>query len=183
MQRAGYVLVGGASSRMGCDKALLPYRSSTLVEHIAGTVRSVAGSVTLIGPPERYGTLSLPIISDRETGYGPLGGIITALAQSAAEANLIVACDMPNVDAEVLAELFEAAEASPALWECVAPRSTSGLEPLCAVYHRRALPKLMQAIEAHELKLRSILEKLTVLEVEGMAQDQFRNLNSPEDFR
>ena len=62
--RAGFVLAGGRSSRMGRDKALLPLDGHTLVDHIAGLVQRAAGNVTLIGPPERYATLGYPVIPD-----------------------------------------------------------------------------------------------------------------------
>ena len=58
---AGFLLVGGRSTRMGRDKALLPYRGVTLGEFVAGEIRMATGSVTLIGPPERYQHLGLPI--------------------------------------------------------------------------------------------------------------------------
>ena len=66
--RAGFVLVGGASSRMGSDKASLPFRGGALVEHVAAAVAEAAGNVTLVGPPERYRDLGLRIIPDRYPG-------------------------------------------------------------------------------------------------------------------
>ena len=93
---AGFVLVGGNSTRMGRDKAQLPLHGRTLVEHIAGAVAEAAGSVTLIGAPERYPDLGIRMLPDSRPGAGPLGGICTALASTDAEWNLIVACDMPG---------------------------------------------------------------------------------------
>src|SRR5437763_12141966 len=104
--RAGFVLVGGASSRMGRDKARLPFRGRTLVEHIAAAVAEAAGSVTLVGAPERYQSLGLPIIPDTRPGEGPLAGILAALGASQAGWNLIAACDMPVISAPFLKSLL-----------------------------------------------------------------------------
>src|SRR6058998_1400393 len=95
--RAGFVLVGGRSSRMGRDKACLPLQGRTLLEHVAAAVAAAAGSVTLVGSPERYQNLGFRVIADSLPGCGPLGGIHTALGASPADWNLIVACDMPGI--------------------------------------------------------------------------------------
>ncbi len=91
---------------MGRDKALLPYRGVTLVEHMAQAVHAAAGSVALIGDPVRYSSLGYPVYPDKFAGCGPLGGIYTALSVSSTDWNLIVACDMPGVTAEVLQVLL-----------------------------------------------------------------------------
>src|SRR3981081_963293 len=77
--RAGFVLVGGNSSRMGKDKARLPFGGGTLAEYVAKAVREAAGSVTLVGAPERYLSLGFPMLTDIRKGAGPLSGIHTAL--------------------------------------------------------------------------------------------------------
>ena len=99
---------------------------------VAAAVARAAGNVTLVGHAE------LPAIPDRYPGEGPLGGILTALHHTSADWNLIVACDMPEVSAAFLAELLARAMRSRA--DVLLPCGPDGLpQPLCAVYHRRAL--------------------------------------------
>ena len=76
MEPSGFVLAGGLSSRMGRDKALLPYRGKTLVEHVAETVSEAlpesSRPVAIIGDPGRYGNLGYPVHPDSVPGCGPL---------------------------------------------------------------------------------------------------------------
>src|SRR4051794_13836057 len=93
--RSGWVLAGGRSSRMGRDKALLDLGSGPLAAQVAGLIAQTCGSATLVGDPARYADLGFPIIPDNAPGLGPLSGIEAALAATASDWNLIVACDMP----------------------------------------------------------------------------------------
>ena len=154
----GFVLAGGRSSRMGRDKALLPLDGSTLLEQVAARVRAAAGSVTLIGPPERYSSLGLPVAADLIEDCGPIGGVYTALKISSAPWNLIVACDMPAVTTGFLAGLLEAARGADA--DCLVPETDRGLHPLCAVYHRRAVTALQHAIRHKSFKMHDLLRSL-----------------------
>src|SRR5215831_2146120 len=95
----GYVLAGGASRRMGTPKALLPFRGRTLIEYVAGEVLTAAGNVTIVGRPELYAGLGFDAISDAQPGFGPLGGLLTALSSADAEWSLVVACDLPRITA------------------------------------------------------------------------------------
>ena len=175
MNCSGYVLAGGRSSRMGRDKARLPFRGGDLVSAVAGAVAHAAGSVTLVGHPE------LPSIPDRYPDGGPLGGILTALHHTAADWNLIVACDMPEVSAAFLAGLLARAIQSPA--DVLLPAGPDALpQPLCAVYRRRS----GAVMEDHFVRgVRRVTEALAGLEVEPVAVAEllyFQNVNTPEDW-
>lgn len=180
-RRAGFVLVGGASSRMGRDKAALPYRGRTLVEHVASAVAGAAGSVTLVGAPERYQALGFPLLADRHPGAGPLGGIHTALAAARGEWNLVVACDMPAVTAPFLRSLLDAAEASAA--DCLLPAGPSGrLEPLCAVYHARCRDEIARALGRDVRKVTEGLAGLRVTTWQVADSHWFSNVNTAEEW-
>jgi molybdopterin-guanine dinucleotide biosynthesis protein A len=178
---AGFVLVGGNSSRMGRDKARLPFQGKTLVEHIAAAVAEAAGSVTLVGAPDRYQSLGLPMFADTRMGAGPLAGIHTSLSASTAPWNLIVACDMPGISASFLRSLMSAAEASAA--DCLLPAGPSGLpEPLCAVYHRRCLDSIGAALDRNVRKVTDGLQGLRVAILSVAESDWFWNVNTPEEW-
>ena len=180
MRHAGFVLVGGRSSRMGRDKALLQWHGTPLAQHVAQAVRQAAGSVVLIGDPSRYGGLGYEVRADERPGLGPAGGVATALRLGRAEWNLIVACDMPNISPEALGLLLERTQTSQA--NCVVPvASNFEMEPLCAVYHSRCLDPLDRAIRANRLRMKDLVVELGADLVPGLEPHCLANFNTPED--
>lgn len=99
----GIILAGGRSRRMGTDKALLEIDGETLLARTTRVVATVVPEVLIVGrtslPPELTGT---PAVLDAYGEAGPLGGIATGLAHSGAERVLVVACDLPYLQVEVL---------------------------------------------------------------------------------
>jgi molybdopterin-guanine dinucleotide biosynthesis protein A len=175
---AGYLLVGGRSSRMGSNKALLPFGGGALAAHVARAVEAAAGSVTLVGPGEG---LPFPAIPDLFPGEGPLGAAVTALRHSGAEWNLIAACDMPELSAEFLSGLI--AEARGCGVEALIPLGAEGVpQPLCAMYHRECLAAFEAAFAAG---IRSMKEAVKTIRVQWLTPKEFkyfRNVNTPEEW-
>jgi len=166
---------------MGRDKARLPFQGRTLVEHVAAAVAEAAGSVTLVGAPDRYRNLALPKLADTRTGIGPLAGIHAALNASKADWNLIVACDMPGISAPFLRSLITAAESSGA--DCLIPSGPSGLpEPLCAVYNLRCLPSIAAALDRNVSKITDALAGLRISAWKIAEARSFWNANTPEEW-
>jgi molybdopterin-guanine dinucleotide biosynthesis protein A len=183
MRTAGYVLAGGASSRMGRNKALLVLRDRTLIEIVASAVREAAGTVSIIGSPEIYVPFGFPVIPDRLPGLGPLGGIETALSTTTAGWNLIVACDMPRVTPFLLRRILAEADAHPDAG-CVLPVSAGGLvEPLCAAYHKRILPAVSQALAAGTRKVTDALPRESIHYLRMPDDLAFQNINTPDEWR
>lgn len=179
MHAAGFVLVGGLSTRMGRDKALLSAGLQPLAAQVAAKVAAVAGNVALVGEPERYRHLGFDCFTDRRPGTGPLGGIEAALASRRGELNLIVACDMPGLDAGLLRTLLWQAEGTGAL--CVVARDGSGvIHPLCAVYRSACLPLIERALDAGRLRLMDIIAELdaSFCDIDGTIW----NVNTPQEW-
>jgi molybdenum cofactor guanylyltransferase len=180
-EAAGFVLAGGRSRRMGVDKALLGACGDTLLDRAVRVVREAAGNVTIIGEPARYAHLGHAVIADLRPGLGPLGGIVTGIMHSKRRWNLFIACDMPRMEGRLLKQLLREARGSPDEDGAVAV-SASGVEPLVAVYHRRALPVLTDALDRNILKMRTVVELLQVKLVVVPDHDKFCNINTPEDW-
>ena len=175
---AGWVLVGGASTRMGRDKALIEVGGKPLALAAAEALGSLCDSVALVGDPERYKTLGLPVISDRQRGAGPLSGIEAALGATRSEWNLITACDMPALDASLLRDLADSASGDAAI-----PQYPDGrIEPLCAVYHRRCHALAAHALATGIRRISDFIARLKVRYVQVTDPEPFLNLNTPEDL-
>ncbi len=191
-QAAGYVLAGGASSRMGSNKALLDFEGRPLVARAAAVVAATGIAVTVVGRPELYAPLGLQAVPDEEPGLGPLGGIATALAHSHRPWNLIVAVDLPFLTPEWLAALVDRAIASKSA-RAILPRSERGLEPLCAVYHRDCLPGIRSALARGVRKVTDGLAGPPPCPIEQIPPDEWKrfapggrlleNINTLPDYR
>lgn len=164
---------------MGQDKARLVWNSHFLIEDVAAKVSNVAGNVALVGQPERYSDLNLECLPDLHPGLGPLAGIEAALESGRGELNLILACDMPEVEPAWLENLLRTAERTRTL--CVVTRENAGtIHPLCAVYRTACLDAVRTAIQARRLKLTEFIRDLNphYLDTGG----RICNINTPGEW-
>jgi molybdopterin-guanine dinucleotide biosynthesis protein A len=183
--RAGFILAGGKSSRMGTDKAFVDFGGQTLLERALAVMGAACERVTIVGDPakfEKYG----PVVADMFPGCGPLAGIHTALTHSLAELNLMLAVDMPFVSRELLAFLWATAESGDAI--ITVPSVGKGLQPLCAVYRRDFAPVAEEALRAEKYKIDAAFSKISIraidkdeLRTAGFSEQSFFNVNSPQD--
>ena len=179
MQAAGYVLVGGNSSRMGRDKAFLPGQFRYVLDDVAESVRSATGNVTLIGNPDRFREFHYPCLPDLRPGLGPLSGLEAALASTDCDLNLVLACDMPALDVDHLRLLIGRAQAS--VSKCVATEDVTGrIHPLCAVYKRECLPVIQCRLNEKRLSAMGLLDDLGTEYLR--VQSAIENLNTPEEW-
>ncbi|MGA2718471.1 MAG: molybdenum cofactor guanylyltransferase [Candidatus Acidiferrales bacterium] len=138
---AGFILAGGASSRMGRDKGLLELGGAPLILHTARLLESFVSDVTIVGSPRRYAALGLSAIEDDayaqgrdKSRCGPLAGIATALAATTSRWNLMAAVYRRECGAPLATALAGGVrKVSDAIKHCrvdlVYPREWCGIDP------------------------------------------------------
>lgn len=92
------ILAGGASSRMGFDKAQLMWRGRAFVEHLAEQLRAQCRDIAINSnaPAADFASLHVPLLRDPfAERRGPLAGVLAALEYSTTEITLVVPCDTP----------------------------------------------------------------------------------------
>ena len=182
----GFVLAGGTSSRMGRDKAQIPWGEGTLLTHAIERLEIVASRVLVVGavPAQK---LVVPVLADSFQRVGPLAGIHAALTSSSTDWNLIVAVDLPLLTTTLLTWISDFRNGATQL--AIIPRVKSRLQPLCAVYHRDLLPEINAALSIQRSSIHRLLEQLSTRIIEedelianGFASEMFLNVNTPEDL-
>lgn len=184
----GVVLCGGRSTRMGADKALLVFEGESLLARAARVLAPITPDLQLAcGPQERYAEFGWRLLVDSALDLGPLGGLEAALADGTVEWVLVLACDMPSIDTEILARLLEEARARD-LDVCLV-RSERGLEPLCGAWRATMLVPVRRTLARGERRVVAPLEEpradgtlprvgfVDVVDVECVL-----NLNAPGDL-
>jgi molybdopterin-guanine dinucleotide biosynthesis protein A len=185
----GFILTGGASSRMGTDKARLSLGGLTFIERIAGALQLITADISFVSTrPETFG-LSLPVVADIHRDCGALGGLHAALRACRAPWAAIVSCDLPFVTGELFGRLGEFRDEET---EAVAPLQLDGRpQPLCALYSpARCLARVEQLLQEGERRPRVLLRQVrtrwvapTELSDLRDAELFFLNVNTPEDYR
>ena len=191
------VQAGGLSSRMGCDKARMAFCGEPLIERILGRLARVAGElvVTTSRPSElayleqrTFDGLMPRVVMDLDGPAGAMRGIASSLTAAQLPLVAVVACDMPFVSPELIAELADRVEGE-ALDVCV-PREGRGIEPLCAVWRRDVCAPVARELLDQDLqRIRCLigrvhagyLDEPQIVEVAGSTLC-FENVNTPEEF-
>ncbi len=186
MKISAAVLAGGKSSRMGTNKALLELRSCRIIDHALNELHQVSNDVLLItNTPEVYRGLTVRTASDVLPGYGPLSGIHSALVHAKNDSVLVVACDMPFVDANLARLMMDSA----ADFDVVIPKVDGYYEPLFAIYGKKCISAIEQCVQQGKLRVVDFFAYVKVKcvnkkEIAAVADLErvFYNVNTPKEL-
>lgn len=142
----GLILAGGKSTRMGQNKALLDYRGQDQITWGQNLLRPFCSEVFLSCQYDSdYPAHDLPKIADRFLGLGPLSGILSAFYHNPNRAWLVIACDLPFLDAALLSELTQ--KRNPLkLATAIQAEGNPFSEPLICIYEPQAYKRLLDML-------------------------------------
>ena len=178
------IIAGGASTRMGRDKAALEIAGATLLERLIASGRALGVEVLVVGraaPPhqQRAGVRFVP---DEQPGQGPLGGLVTALAHAPLVA--AVACDLPGLDDAGLRWLLGLAGLRGEA-DGVATVTPAGIEPLFSLYAGRCLAAARARLASGQRALHRFIAAGDFVRVDAppWLLPRLANVNTPEDWQ
>ena len=178
----GIVLAGGKSGRIGMDKGLMEWNGRMLVQYSIEALRPFCRQILISTNNEEYARFGFPLVEDKYPHIGPLGGLHASLSVSGSRHHMVLACDMPLVDHEIIRLLLAGSDN----FQAVVPVVNKRLIPVCGYYHSSVLPVLEKEIGAGLYKSALFLQRLRVNELlitNPVLQNKFFNVNSIEDFK
>lgn len=175
------VLAGGGSSRMGTPKSLLEYHGTPLLEYILDNLSAYFGEMLISANEE------LPLVfggvrrvPDKVPGYGPIGGIVSCLAEATFDRVFVTACDIPTINSGLIGEMLRLGRRC----DVVVPRTQQGfLEPLHALYRRETLPWIEGVMARGEKRIRAMYEQVKTCYIDLRPDQELMNINTPEEYR
>ena len=182
----GVVLAGGASRRMGSDKARLQLPDGSLmIKRVLGRLSKVcARAAVVVDRPDRYADLALQadVIVDTVPRAGPLSAVCDAVDVIETDSALVVACDMPHLDIGLLRHML----ARPRTYDALVPIHNGKPQVLHAIYTKRCLPHARQLLAAGDRSLQALVRAVAMEFIEedewrayAPAGASFTNLNAP----
>ncbi|SNB46005.1 formate dehydrogenase accessory sulfurtransferase FdhD [Geobacter sp. DSM 9736] len=182
----GVILAGGSSSRMGSNKALLPYGNATLIETLHRQLDRLFDEVIVVtNSPEEYAFLPCRKVPDLSAERGVLAGIHAGAVQASCDKVFVVACDMPFLNPHLIRHMVSMAGSR----DAVIPCSATGCEPLHALYTRAAVKKLEEFLVSGPRKMMEVIGLLntSLVSSEDVARfdpayRSFLNINTPEEY-
>lgn len=183
---SGIVLAGGQSSRLGTDKSFVSVNGQSLIEQVVAKLARLSDDVMIVANSrERYDHLEAKLVGDIYPGKGALGGIYSGLRAATNTHSLVVACDMPFLDLNLLRYMIILTPGH----DVIIPRIGGLLEPLHAIYSKSCLEPIDRLLVKGELKIIDFFSEVRVRYVEEGEVDifdpqhlSFFNVNTPSDL-
>lgn len=181
------ILAGGKSSRMGEDKALIPWQGVPMLKRVYQVAAECTEKVYIITPwPEKYQPI-LPTECQWLTEYnseGSLMGFAQGLAQINSDWILLLGCDLPLLNSDIIQNwIAQLNQIAPEILALV-PKQSQGWEPLCGFYRQQIKIELQKYIDRGDRSFQNLLNQISVqpLSINSQKAKMLHNCNTPSDL-
>jgi molybdenum cofactor guanylyltransferase len=179
------VLCGGRSTRMGHDKALLPFGGEILLARVVRIVRGAADEVVLVAREGQALPEGFDAVRDPAEGLGPLAGIAVGLRHIRSDRAFVTGCDAPLLQPALIQRLLELADG----YDAAVPLIDGRFMTTTAVYER-SIASIAEALVAKRaLRTSGLLDHVRVRPVDADELrdvdpdlESFRTCNTPADY-
>jgi molybdenum cofactor guanylyltransferase len=184
------ILAGGKGLRLGRNKALEKIGGKSLLERVIVNLKSQVKDVLLVAAidsilPKIETKHDIKIVTDVRPVKGPLVGIYSGLLASDQPYNLVVACDMPFLNARLLDYMVGEVGG----YDVVVPKLDNIVEPLHAIYSKKCLPVIEKMLDGGDFRVNNLFKKVSVRYINRQEIDRFDpghlsffNINTTADF-
>ena len=185
---ATLILAGGKSSRMGSDKALVDYQGKPMLLSVYQVAAACTEQVYILTPwSDRYQNIlpsNCEYLVESQPGKGPVNGLSEGLAQISADWILLLACDLPLLDVEIIQSWINKLSKIPASTLALVPQRSQIWEPMCGFYRKEVKTELDTFLKMGKRSFQDLLSGIDVeaLNVDEKAGLMLFNCNSPGDL-
>ena len=173
------IFAGGKSSRMGQDKALLPFNNfSTLSEYQYNRLSKIFKKVYISAKSNKF-DFKADIIEDNYKTSSPLVALISIFENLDIDEVFILSVDAPLISKNIIERLYKEALSSSNI---IVASSLNGLEPLCGIYRRDILALAKDFLKQNNHKLTSLIKLVNHQIVKFKSTKEFTNLNTQEEY-
>jgi len=180
------ILAGGASRRMGRNKALLPFRGKPLIRHQLDLLSPMFSEILIsANDPAAYAAFPLRVVPDVFAEPCSLSGIHALLKAATAPRVFVVACDLPFLHPGLIRKMLDVTGE----FDVIVPETADGLEPLHAIYSRACVPAIESAAADARWKVSAFYPGVWVDRLEVDVNDwrvegrsPFTNANTPDEW-
>ena len=178
----GIILAGGKSSRMGTDKGFLMLNNKSFMQHSIDALTPLVSEIIIVSNHNNYDAFGLKRIEDIIEDAGPLAGIYSGLIASKTKYNLVLSCDIPLINSDVLARLISGIDNTS---EVIQIESNGRKMPLIALYKKSCETVFKKLLSQGERKLQFAVNQCNVKSISIEASENIftTNVNTNDELK
>ena len=178
----GIILAGGKSSRMGTDKGFLMLNNKSFMQHSIDALTPLVSEIIIVSNHDNYDAFGLKRVEDLIEDSGPLAGIYSGLIASKTKYNLVLSCDIPLINSDVLARLISGIDNTS---EVIQIESIGRKMPLIALYKKSCETVFKKLLSQGERKLQFAVNQCNVKSISIDASENIftTNVNTKDELK